>query len=194
MKFVRPRKKALGFTLIEIMVALGIMGAGVSIVLFYQGRAQATSSAKDATSAIANMVSKAKTYFAGAGSYNAITPAVLNSMGLVTQPLTWDGTNIRDPWGNVMGIAGNAAGTAPTFVATIGGATSAIDREVCTALATALANGADAVNIGASTAITTTNGIVGGGSAYKTTAGVLSIVNLNTGCTATNPTIGLQFH
>jgi hypothetical protein len=141
------------------------------------------------------MASKIRTYFGPAGTYNGITAASVNGMSLVSQPLTWDGTNIRDPWGNIINIVGNAAGAAPSFVITLGGSTSPLDKEACTGMATGLGNGADTVRAGGTTAaVTTTNGIIGGGNIYKTTAGVLSVPNLSTGCTDTNPVIGLQFH
>lgn len=194
-QFAAKLKKSAGFTLIEIMVALGIIGAGAAVVLYYQGRAQTNAMTKDTVTAVSNMASKIKTYYAAQGTYNGISAAAINNMSLVAQPLTWDGTNIRDAGGNVVNIIGNAAGAAPSFVITLGGATSPLDKEACTGMSTGLGNGADTVRVGGTTtAVTTTNGVIGAGNVYKTTAGVLSMTNLATGCNDTSPVIGLQFH
>lgn len=190
------KKSQRGFSLIETMIVLALIGTAVGLALVYQSRAQAAQQANGTVSAITNMAGKIRTFYAPTGSYAGISGTVVNGMSLVNQPLTWNATatSVMDPWGNAMAFVGNAAGATPTFVVTIGGTTSALDKEVCNTIASALVNGADAVNIGASTGITTTNGLVGGGSAYKAPGGTPSATNLSTGCTATNPVIALQYH
>jgi prepilin-type N-terminal cleavage/methylation domain-containing protein len=186
--------KQVGFTLIELMIVLGIIGLMVGSLLVYQSRASSNSQTKDMITAVSNMASKIRTYYQAQGTYNGLSASAINGMALVTSPLTWDGTNIRDAWGNAMQFVGNASGAAPSFVITIGGTTSALDKEACTGMTTGLGNAADVVQVGASTAITTTNGLAGGGSAYKTSSGTISVSNMTTGCGATNPVIALQYH
>lgn len=191
------QKKHHGFTLIEIMITLAIIGAAVAVVLVYQNRAESGAKVSQTVTAMTNMTSKIKGFYASAGTYTGLDAKQINSMGLVTQPLTAivnaGATTMYDPWGNVMGVAGNAANATPTFVITIGGNVNKLTAEECVSLATNLANGADVVNVGDSTVITTNNGLVGGGSAYKAGNAVV-MANLTTGCGANNPTIGLQYH
>lgn len=188
-------KKSKGFTLIEIMIALGIIGAATAVVLGYQSMAQRNAQTKDTITAVSNMASKIKTYYAAQGTYNSISAAAINGMSLVTQPLTYDGTNIRDAGGNTVSIVGNAVGAAPSFVITLGGTASPLDKEACTGMTTGLGNGADVVRVGGTTtAVTTTNGVVGGGHTYKANTGVTDMGNLSTGCQETSPVIGMQFH
>lgn len=185
-----------GFNLIETMIVLALIGAAVGVALVYQSRAQASQQANGTISAVSNIASKLRTFYAPTGSYAGLSGTVVNGMALVMQPLTWNGTasRVMDPWGNAMTIVGNAANATPTFVITIGGTTAALDREVCTTVASALVNGADAVRVGAFADITTTDGLVGGGNAYKSMGGTPSVTDLAAGCQAANPVIALQYH
>lgn len=195
------QKKRRGFTLIEVMITVAIIGAAVAMVLVYQSKAESRARVSDTVLATTNMTSKIRANYASVGSYNGLTPAQVHSMGLVIEPLRWDGANIRDAWGSIMNIEGNAAGATSTFVITFGGTNSgsraaSLTAEECVSLATQLANHADLVNVGTSTVLTSTNGLAGGGKAYKASGNILSIANLTdaAGCSAVKPGIALQYH
>lgn len=195
MKKVANRKQQ-GFGLVEILIVLVIAGALIAAAIARQGKAENKRLANETAATLSNLVTTVRAFRAPSGTYNGLSATEINNMNVVGQPLSWNSgtTSINDPWGNALAFVGNAAGAAPTYVVTIGGTTGPLDKEVCNILATTLVNTADVVNIGASTAITTTNGLVGGGSAYKTAGGTPNAANLSTGCAATNPVIGLQFH
>lgn len=186
--------KQAGFGLVEMLIVLVIVGAIIGAVVSRQGKADNKRMANEVSATLSTLLTTLRSVRAPSGTYNGLAAAEVNGMNVVAQPLTWNGTTINDPWGNPMGFVGNAAAAAPTFVVTIGGTVNPLDKEVCNILATTLVGVADVVNIGASTAITTTNGLVGGGSAYKAAGGTPNAANLSTGCQTTNPVIGLQFH
>lgn len=185
-----------GFGLVEILIVLVIVGAMIGAAISRQGKADNKRLANETAATIANLITTLRSVRAPSGTYNGLTSTEVNGINVVSQPLSWNsgGSTINDPWGNPLGFVGNAAGVAPTFVVTIGGTVNPLDREVCNILATTLVNMADVVNIGASAALTTTNGLVGGGSVYKAAGAIPNAANLSAGCQATDPTIGLQFH
>ena len=189
------RTRVRGFTLVEIMVAIAIIGVGIAGVLYYQSRAEVSQQAADATKTITAMASKIKAYYKPTNTYAQVTAANLNKMNLVADPLSWNGTNALDPWNNTMTIAGGTT----TFILSIGGSTTSLDKEACTAVATSLKDVATVIRVGGTTTPVTLNtsggtaGTVTGGNLFKggTTTGDLTA--LATGCSDTNPVIGLQF-
>jgi prepilin-type N-terminal cleavage/methylation domain-containing protein len=194
------RKKRCGFTLIETMITLAVIGAALAVVLVYQRKAESSSRVLETVSAMANMTSKIRAYYAFVGSYSGLDGARVKAMGLVAQPFTWNGFMLQDAWGNVMIVSGNAVGAAPTFVITFGGVVNLIARpltaEECVSLATKLANGADRVMVGAIGTIGVANGLASGGKVYKAAGNILSMDNLTdaAGCGAANPMVALQYH
>lgn len=183
----RGARRQLGFTIIEIMIALGIIGTAVAAVLYYQGRAEHNQTANKTAQDLALMASKIKTYLGPSNTYAAATPAWLNSSSLVAPPMKFDGTNLQDPWGNTMSVNGNTT----TYAITIGGTTSALDKEVCASIASKMVDNATVINIG--TAATATAGVVSGGSAYKANGGTPDGALLATGCNTATPVIAMQF-
>lgn len=201
------QKSSRGFTLIEVLISVAIVGAAVALVLVYQSRAESSERVSNTIFAVANMTAKIRAYYAATGSYSDISPAQVSAMGLVTPPLTSDGFNIYDAWGNNMVVGGNVPGAAPSFVITLGGVGfhppyypfspyTKLSAEECVSLATKLANDADRVNISGWPMTFSTNGLVGSGTAYKAAGNVLSITNLTgaAGCGAAYPMIALQYH
>ena len=179
-------RRQMGFTLIEIMIALGVIGTAVAAVLYYQSRAEHGQSANKTAQDVSMMASKIKGLLGPSNSYGPLTPAWVNSSALVNSPMKYDGTNLQDPWGNTMSVNGNTT----TFAITVGGSTSALDKEVCTSIASKMVSNATAIHIGAATA---TAGVVAGGSAYKAVGGTADGALLATGCNVANPVIAMQF-
>ncbi len=183
-----------GFSLIELIIVLAIIAASVALILDRQNKAQESNRSNDTVQAVSYMVSKIKTFYASSGSYSGLSAAVINGMSLLNQPLKWDGASILDAWNNPLGVSGNAIAATPSFALSIGGSVNPLSKETCSALATALAAGADVVNVGGASDVQLNAGVVSGGSVYKSAAGVLTVANVASGCSATNPQIALQFH
>ncbi len=183
-----------GFSLIELIIVLAIIAASVALILDRQNKAQESNRSNDTVQAVSYMVSKIKTFYASSGSYSGLSAAVINGMSLLNQPLKWDGASILDAWNNPLGVSGNANAATPSFALSIGGSVNPLSKETCSALATALAAGADVVNVGGSSEVQLNAGVVSGGSVYKSAAGVLTVANVASGCSAANPQIALQFH
>lgn len=179
--------KSHGFTLIEIMIALAIMGGALGLILAYQNKAEASQKANRTVEDVSLLASKIKTMYGPMNSYATVTATSLNDMGLTPGGMSFATPNIVDAYGNTVSITGAAA----SFAITIGGATGPLDKEICSSIATNLSTQATAINVGG--AATAAAGAVSGGSAYKTTAGALSVANLATGCATASPVIALQF-
>ena len=188
-------RKQYGFTLTELLVVLVAVAIILGGIALRGMKTDNKRQANDMATSYSSLVSMVHSVRSQTGTYNGLTSAEINGMNVVVDPLKWDGTNITDPWSNPITFAGNAANTAMTWAVTIGGTVNPLDREVCNILATILAKSADVVNIGTSTAVTITNGLVSGGSVYKASSSATpSAANLSTGCQAANPVIGLQYH
>ena len=196
MKYMRIKNQA-GFTVIEALIVIGLALAASAVVLALSTKASNKSTVSDAVTTAANIVTTVHDNLASTGSFSAITPAIVNGLAVVDAPFTFDSTNIRDPYGNVVSVVGNAAaaGTAPSFVLTFGGSTNPMSTADCSSFAKGLVSKADIVRIGATASMTTTNGQAGGGSVYKANAGATPDISaLTTGCAAVNPQIVMQFH
>ena len=190
---MKRTKKQLGFTLVEIMIVLAIIGTAIGGVLYYQSRAENTQAATKTSSDIALMASKIKTYFRPSNSVMGVTATNINGMALVSAPMKFDGTNMVDPWGNAMTVGGGTL----SFALSMGGSTAPIDKEVCTSLATALSDKATAVRIGAAAAVSTsgsTAGTISGGNLYKGAGTAPDPAALTTGCNEASPIIAMQFN
>lgn len=178
-----------GMTLIEVMIGLGIFGLILGAVLYYQTRAENSQKANQQATDVAQIASKVKTYYGPSNSYAGLNAAAINNMALINPPMKYDGTNVIDAFGNTMTVTGATR----TFALTIGGSTAALDKEVCTSIASKLAANANVINVGAAAAAAT--GAVSGGNVYKANAAATpSATNLATGCAETSPVIAVQFN
>lgn len=175
-----------GFTLIEIMIALGIMGFAIAAVMYYQTRAETSQQSNQVATSLVTMASKIKAYYGPTNSFAAVSGTTLDQIAVVPKGMTFVTPNVVDPWGNNMSINGSVA----TFALTVGGATGPLDREACASIASKLAENAQAVHVGAATAAA---GVIAGGSVYKAVGGAPNAANLGTGCSAANPVVAAQF-
>ena len=195
--FFDRKKKSAGFSMIEFLAWTALAGLAAAGVMAYKSKGNTTATANQMVAAMSNLQQNLTTFMAPSG-YNGLTAQTVNQMGLAVAPLTVSGsgasTVINDAWGNAMTFTGNAAGATGTYVITIGGTTTPLSTEACVAIVNGLVNSADDVNVGASTAVTTTSGLVGGGTTVKSASTSYSAASAATGCAATNPVIGFQFH
>lgn len=180
-------KKNKGIGLIEIIIAIAIIGGIIGVVIFNQTRANNSQNAVKTASDLVLMAGKIKQFYGQSNSYVALSPASLSQMALIAAPMKYDGTNMVDPFGNNMTVNGGIA----SFGFTLGGAASPLDKEVCAEMAAILAGGASAVRIGADAAIAA--GVISGGVLYKTGGTPPDTAALATGCNATAPIIAFQF-
>jgi prepilin-type N-terminal cleavage/methylation domain-containing protein len=191
MKMFNRSNKSRGFTLVEVMITLGIFGAALAVVLYYQQRATTVAKATDTTKALTTLVSKIKTYYGNANSYDGVTAASVSRMGISPTPLVpTAGTGVADPWGNSMDFFGG-----PTSFIVAAGGSSNIDVEACNAIASSFATNATAIYVG--TGFTTTLGVLGGTTGtslglYKTPTSI-DPAELAKGCAVPNAQIALQF-
>lgn len=194
-KAVKNIKQA-GIGLVELLIVLVVAGGLIVAVLARQEKAENKRLANETASSISTAVATIRTIRSPSGTYAGLTPTEVNNMNLVEKPMTWNaGTStINDAWGNPVGFIGNAAAARGTFVVTLGGTVDPLDPEVCNLIASQLVQTADVVHVGASTTVTTTNGLVSAGSVYKAAGGQPDGSALATGCAATNPVIAFQYH
>lgn len=132
------------------------------------------------------MVSDIQKNWKSAGTFASVSPAEVNKLSLIRNPLKFDGTNLLDGWGNTMALTGGAA----SFSLTIGGATVPMQQDDCATVVHRLAPMAAAIRVGADAAAAA--GAITGGNVYKTGA-VVTQAGLTDGCSAANPIIAAQF-
>lgn len=183
-------KKQKGFTLIEIIIALAVIGVAISGMLYYQSRADTSQKVNDTTSAITTMVGSIKTTFAPANSYADVTAQNLINAGLLVSPFTASGANIVDPWGINIVVGGNASFFGFTLTPP--------DAETCAKLATALVRNAARMTIAADAAIapagTTLATFVTGATVIKADqAAQMNAANMATGCAVNNRLLAVAF-
>lgn len=175
-----------GFTLIEIMIALGIIGSAVAVVYYYQTRSETSQQAIQASEGLVTMASKIRQYYGATNSFVALSGTKLNEIAVVPKGMKYDGTNVTDPWGNTMSINGSAT----SYALTVGGSTGPLDREACASIASKLAESAQSIRIGAATAAA---GVIAGGALYKAAGAAPDPDALGTGCSTANPVVAAQF-
>ena len=186
----RSRKQK-GFTLVEVIVVLAIVGVALAGVLVYQSMAENRNRTNNTINAVITMVGNVKSVFAAANSYAAVTSANLVNAGIPMTPFTTSGTTILDPWGNTMVVGGSG----PFF----GFGIRAPDSQTCIALVSSLAQSAVRVTVHTaapafSAAATTPVAFLGTGTVVKADASsAYDPVAAATGCGGATAHIGLVF-
>ena len=189
--FNNTKRAQKGFTLIEIIIALAVIGVAIAGMLYYQNRAETGQKANNTVSALTSMVGSIKSTYAPANSYAGVTAGNLISAGLIVEPFTGAGTAITDPWGGAVTIGG-----APGF---FGIAFQAPSADVCMKIVTGLVRSAARVTVhtAAPTFVataTTAETMLTTGNVVKTNATAnYNAANAATGCGDTAAFIGLVF-
>jgi prepilin-type N-terminal cleavage/methylation domain-containing protein len=149
MEYGAQMSKARGFTLVEVVIAMAVIGAALTVVLFFQHRASVVVKSADTSRALATVITKIKSMYALAGSYAGLQSSTVWRWGIAPPPL---GSNtsfatITDSWGNNMDIWGGTS----SFVIRLGGHNSSwklIDEEACVAIASSFAQSAKSIWVG----------------------------------------------
>jgi type II secretory pathway pseudopilin PulG len=191
MKRTDVRRRALGFVLQELLLAVAIVSVIAAVSLGVYTSVRDSSKAEEQAQVMVDIASNVRRVFGKAqGNYTGVTAARVSTLGLVRQPLRWNGTNLQDAWGNTMTIYGSGPWM---FSMTAGG--GGITAVECAALATRLAITAASVRVGTTAAVSTsgaTDGWVLGGHPYKAN-NAFNQANLTTGCSESNAVVGATF-
>ena len=134
-----------GFTLIELIIALAVIGAAVGGVLVFQSTAEQRQKLVGTTNAFTVMTGKIRNVWSPAGSFSGVSSANIASGGIVEKPFVTSGSNVLDPWGGTLGVASGGASnrwygismTLPT-------------SDACTAFASAVSSLVDRMTIASS--------------------------------------------
>lgn len=132
-----------GFTLIELIIALAVIGTAVGGILVFQSTAEGRQKVVSTTSGVNLMVGKIRSVYGSTGSYTSATSANLISGGFIEAPFKVSGTNIVDTWGNNVTFAVGPTSAARYF----GFIVTPPTPDACIALANALLPLADRMTI-----------------------------------------------
>lgn len=187
-------KAADGFALLELMLVVGVVSILLAIASGVYYKTRSSISAEEQGQRAVELAADIRRFIGkGVGTYAGLTPAMVANLGLVRPPFRWDGTNIRDAWGNTVALMGQSPWV---YSMTLGGATSPISASDCAAVASRLANTGYAVLTGASVYLSTggaSAGWVQGGYTYKYGNQAVTQSNMTTGCAEANTVVGVTF-
>lgn len=130
-----------GFTLIELIIALAVIGTAVGGILVFQNTAENRQKLLGATNAFSLMVGKMKNVWGSSGSFTGVSSTNLAGGGIVEAPFTVNGSNVVDPWGNNMSVNTSTNGKFTALTVQIPNADS------CAAFASAVMSTVDRMNI-----------------------------------------------
>ena len=180
----RSRQRGLALADLALWVVVGgVIVAGAMMTYNYL---KGSVSAGDLGEKTALMVSDIQKNWKNAGTFTSVSPAEVNKLSLIRNPLKFDGTNLVDAWGNTMTLNGGSA----SFALTIGGSTVPMQQDDCATVVNRIAPMAASVRVGPDAAAAA--GAISGGTAYKTGA-TINQAGLTDGCSAANPIIAAQF-
>ncbi len=157
MKFTKTRTKhtQAGFTLVELVIVMAVIGIAIAGVLYYQNKVSTTQKANDAIQALSSMVGRIRADIGGptGGVYSSIgngtNASVLIKSGIVAQPFVDNGTTISDPWGNTLTVVGGRSYFGMSF--------QVPDAETCIKMASGLSRDALKLTVGTTAPTFTTN-------------------------------------
>lgn len=186
------RARSAGFALQDLLFTVTIVSVLVGIGASLYSGIRDNVGAEDQAQRMVDLASDIRRVMGKAsGDYTGMTPARAYNLGLIKAPMTWDGTNVRDRWGNVMDIYGFG----PLNFDVLAGGGGGMTASDCATLATKLASTAFVVRIGAGVTINKTSGLEGtmsGGNVYKS-GDTITQTSLTSGCAEANTVVAARF-
>lgn len=176
------RRRQRGLTITEAILTLGIASAVATGAYGIYKVARADVTADDLARGTVRMLADTQNIFGTNGGYAVVTPANINSTGLVPPGWRWDGANVLDNRGSIVTINGAAGSFAFVF--------TDLSASDCAKAATKMESMATSIRVGATAAAAA--GVISGGSVYKAADGTISAANLATGCGQANRKIAVQ--
>jgi len=138
---IRPvQRLQRGITLIEVLLVLAIAAAMAAAA--YRAFAVARSDAllSDLQAGSIQMAGRVKQVFGAAGTYQDLTPTLLEQAGAVPSQFRFDGESLNDPFGNPVKLSGGRASFAFSY--------ENLSRDHCLSLAPALNSIAYRITVG----------------------------------------------
>lgn len=178
-------KRQAGVTMVEVIIWVVIAAVVALGALQLFRMAKSSISAADTAEKTIVLAAGIQRMW-GAQPFTNVTAQEVNKVNAIQPPLTYDGTNMQDPYGNVMLLTGSQN----TFAMTLGGATAPLSQDDCATIATRMAAFAIKVNVGSSASAA--SGLVTGGNAYKNGA-TTTVTGMTTGCSEASPVVAVEF-
>jgi hypothetical protein len=179
-------RRARGFVLTELLLGLAVVAVVVLIGAGVYNNLRGGISADDQGNKMIAMAAAIQNNWRNAGTYTTLSGAELNKLALINAPMKFVTPDVADAWGNPMIINGGAA----SFVMSVGGADSPINKDACASIANRLASIAQSIRIGASA--TGAAGVATGGAVFKQ-GETITQASLGTGCSEASTVIVAQF-
>jgi hypothetical protein len=185
------RAPAPGFVLAEFLLALAIVSVLISIATTNYGTIRRYILSEDQASRLVQLAADVHTMWVNTKSYSTVSAQSLAQLQLVRKPMTFDGANLLDQWGNPMLVAGGSR----TFAVTVGGAFNPMTPDECAAVVNRLGPIALNISVGQSATLATgvNTGKIAGGLPYKAGA-QLNQDSLATGCSQPSPVVSAEFN
>ena len=141
MKFLRTRKQR-GFTLIEMVVVLALIAAGIGFIISRAATANQTSKVQAEVSNLQTITTKVKSTFAARPNYSGATTAFLLAQGAFPTSMINGGT-VTNGWGGTVTVAAGAGNTSVDITS------GAVPTASCIELVAASSRNFNEVTVGA---------------------------------------------
>lgn len=172
-----------GLTMIEVLVVLAVLAAVIGAVYGGSRAANSDVAANELGRAATSLVSQIKRTLGSTGSYADVSVTTIGNLGLV--PSSWKivGANLNDNFGNAVTINGSAGSFALAF--------PSLSSADCAKVLPLLSGLAYRATVGDDAAAA--SGAATGASVYKAGDGTITPSVLNSGCSAEDRILALEF-